>query len=139
MSQSSIFQVGLVDRLRGQYPSVDVYAIADRLRDWAKRKAIANPSGLLVDQVSKAARQKTLPVGAASEVARAGQTDDLQRYAQFHAELYRDIVEKRLTLAQIADRLEVARKEGYPRLNQLVANVTRAIAHGWDPAEVPSC
>lgn len=66
--------------------------------------------------------------------------DDLQRYGAFQAELYRDIVEKRLTLAQIADRLEAARSTGgYPRLNPLVPTMARAMAHGWFPVEVPPC
>lgn len=134
MKVASLFEPGLVDRLALQYEQVDVHAIAGQVIDMAKRKVVRNASGLLVSLVRKAAKSKPLTIGTADP-------RELQRYATFHAELYRRVAIEQLGPGDVARIITNARSNGYPRLNEFVADSVRALGVAWptSPLEAPSC
>jgi hypothetical protein len=123
----SLFEAGLVDRLRGQYESVDVHAVAAQVRDMAKRKGVRNPNGLLVKWVRDAARQQALAIGTATSAGR----DEQRRYADFHAALYREVALEQLGPREISRRLELARGGGYARLNPFVIDALAELGEHW--------
>ncbi len=122
----TLFDEGLVDRLRVQYEQVDVYAIAAQVQDMVRRgKGVRNPSGLLVDKVRHAASQRAISVGTAAD------RSEIQRYAEFHAALYRAIAREQLSPSDVAHRLVVARASGLPRLNPFVSDALVAFGDDW--------
>lgn len=121
----SLFEPGLIDRLRGQYEHVDVHALAEQVRDMARRKPVRNPSGLLVSWVRRAARQRPIALGTAAD------RDELQRYADFHAALYRAVALEQLPPSEIARRLALARADGFARLNPFVVDALESLGDRW--------
>jgi hypothetical protein len=126
-----LFAPGLVDQLRGEYEGVDVHAIAAAIRTRAKRKPVHNPDGMLVQRVHAAARQQAVALGTAADHG------ELDRYAKFHAALYRDTAIDSLGPKQVADRLDKARRGGFPRLNPFVIDALRALGDAWPDGAAP--
>lgn len=120
-----LFEDGLVDRLRGQYEGVDVYALAAQVRDMAQRKTVRNPSGLLVSWVRRAASQRPIALGTAAD------RDELERYADFHSALYRRIALEQLAPSEVARLLAEARGAGYARLNPFVIDKLTEFGDTW--------
>lgn len=130
----SLFEEGLVNRLRGQYEGVDVYAIAaqvrDMVRDMRRRgKTVRSPDGMLVMRVRQASRQIPVALGTAAD------RDELERYADFHADLYRRVARDQLQPGTIARLLEVARASGYARLNPFVIQKLAEYGDTWPQEE----
>ncbi len=125
---TEIFEPGLVERLQGQYPQVDVRMVAAEVRDMATRKLIERPGGLLVSMVRKR---------ALAAVGNAPMSDaDRERHSQFTLRLYARLATEQLTPRQVADVLAAAISSGMKFSALLVLDLRRMGDHWPSPADL---
>ena len=129
MNAECLFEPGLIDRLQAQYEHVDVRSLAGNVHDMAQRKTVRNPNGLLVRWVRDAAKSKAIAVGT-------GDRRELDRYAAFHAEIYRRVSAGELGPWDLADELDRARAGEFGRLNPFVSEMLRSLGPKWPEAPV---
>lgn len=124
----AFFEPGLLDRLRLQHGNVvDINAQALWVMDFARRKHVANPDGLLVSKVSEASKSARHHVPQTPAAREAEQ----ERYAAFQIETFRLVSEQHLGPAAIAEFLEQARKGGLPLINARTIDRLRMLGAEW--------
>jgi hypothetical protein len=120
------FERGLIDRLSTQYGYVDVHALAAQVQDMIRRgKTVRNRNALLVSLVVKASGKVSTATGSAVD------PEDLPRYARFYVALYWAIAVEGLGPREVAQRLAIARGNGFPRLNPLVCAELAELGATW--------
>ncbi len=130
---SALLDPGLVDKLQGQWPDVDVHAIAAMVTDWHARcgkshpRGVRNPNGLLVSWTRQAAATAAERRGRAAAMS----ADDQERYAVLQVELFRAVAKRGLTPIELALVLESAAAHGYERLNPRTAERLRRMGCVW--------
>ena len=128
----TFFEPGLLVRLRFQFgDQVNVDEWARWVRDFARRKIVQKPDGLLVNKVREEYEkaQRGVPQTAAARAA------ELERYARFQVDLYRLIAEQQLGPAAIAAYLEDARS-ALPLLNVRTIELLQRLGDTW-PTPAP--
>lgn len=119
---------GVVDRLQLQYGEVvDVARWVDWAIDFRRRKTVQNLTGLLVTKVREQAAAVIANAPRNQEALRI----EAERYAAFSVHLYQVISEQGLRPNQVAEMLEQAVKNGYPRLSRPVMDRLRLLGDRW--------
>lgn len=130
---NTLFDPAFVERQQALHPDLDVYLYVALVVEFARRKDVRNPNGLLVHWLSRAERLRRQKVA----VRAAAQVRELERYAEFWLELLRVTSQQGLSPAQLAACIEAARAEGYPNLNAALAGRLRACGGSW-PSSPPA-
>lgn len=129
---TQLFEPAFLEQQQAMYPELDVRAVAGAVREYAARRPVANPNGLLVHWLTRQERTRR------ARLATRERTDaaELDRYAELWVELLRLASTRQLGPEQLLRCVEAARRQGFEKLNARITDRLRQLAArgGWPEA-----